>query len=149
MTRPFLDIDSFAGGGGASVGIEAALGKPIDIAVNHDAEALAMHRANHPETEHYNRNIWQVDPADVAAIAPIRLAWFSPDCTHHSKAKGSAPIRTPEARSSRDLAWVVVLWAQRAQPQIIMLENVEEFADWGPVLDNGKACPDQRGVTFR
>ena len=149
MTKPFLDIDSFAGGGGASVGIEAALGKPLDIAVNHDAEALAMHRANHPETEHYNRNIWQVDPADVARIAPVRLAWFSPDCTHHSKAKGSAPIRTPEARASRDLAWVVVLWAQRAKPQIIMLENVEEFADWGPVLNNGKACPDRRGLTFK
>lgn len=149
VTKPFLDIDSFAGGGGASVGIEAALGKPLDIAVNHDAEALAMHRANHPETEHYNRNIWQVDPADIAAIAPIRLAWFSPDCTYHSKAKGSAPVRSVAGQSSRDLAWVVVLWAQRAKPQIIMLENVEEFADWGPLLPNGKPCPDRRGLTFK
>ena len=146
---PFLDIDSFAGGGGASVGIEAALGKPIDIAINHDAQALAMHKANHSATRHFNRNIWQVDPADVAAEAPIRLAWFSPDCTHHSKAKGAAPIRTPEQRASRDLAWVVVLWARRARPQIIMLENVEEFADWGPLLENGKACPDRKGRTFK
>ena len=148
-SRRVLDIDSFAGGGGASVGIEAALGKPVDIAINHDGEALAMHRANHPATEHFNRNIWQVDPADVAAQAPIRLAWFSPDCTHHSKAKGKAPIRGPKATASRDLAWVVVLWAERAKPQIIMLENVEEFADWGPVLESGKPCPDRRGLTFR
>lgn len=145
----FIDVDSFAGGGGASLGIEAALGKPVDIAINHDPEAIAMHAANHPRTRHYNRNVWQVDPAEIAAETPIRLAWFSPDCTHHSKAKGSAPIRTPAARSSRDLAWVVVLWAQRARPQIIMLENVEEFADWAPLLENGKPCPDSRGLTFR
>ena len=145
----FIDVDSFAGGGGASLGIQAALGKPVDIAINHDPQAIAMHAANHPKTRHYNRNVWQIDPAEIAAETPIRLAWFSPDCTHHSKAKGSAPIRSPAARSSRDLAWIVVLWAQRAQPQIIMLENVEEFADWAPLLENGKPCPDSRGLTFR
>ena len=149
MTRPFIDIDSFAGGGGASLGIEEALGKPVDIGINHDAEALAMHRANHPETQHFNRNIWKVDPADVAKQAPIRLAWFSPDCTHHSKAKGSAPIRTKAARQSRDLAWVVVRWAHRAKPKIIFLENVEEFAQWGPLRKNGRACPLRKGETFR
>ena len=149
MTPRFIDVDSFAGGGGASLGIQSALGKPVDIAINHDGAALAMHRANHPRTRHYNRNVWQVDPADVAAEAPIRLAWFSPDCTHHSKAKGKAPIRGPAAKASRDLAWVVVLWAQRAKPQIIMLENVEEFADWGPLLDDGRPCPERRGLTFR
>ncbi len=146
--KRFLDIDSFAGGGGASLGIERALGKPVDIAINHDAEALAMHRANHPLTRHYRRDIWQVDPADVRREAGIRLAWFSPDCTHHSRAKGAPPIR-PEGRRSRDLAWVVVEWAQRAEPDVIMLENVEEFADWGPLLPNGKPCPQRRGRTFR
>ena len=145
----FIDVDSFAGGGGASLGIEAALDKPVDIAINHDPEAIAMHAANHPRTQHYNRNVWQVDPAEIVAETPIRLAWFSPDCTHHSKAKGSAPIRSPAPRSSRDLAWIVVLWALRARPRIIMLENVEEFADWAPLLENGKPCPDSRGLTFR
>lgn len=84
----FIDVDSFAGGGGASLGIQAALGKPVDIAINHDPEAIAMHAANHPKTRHYNRNVWQVDPAEIAAETPIRLTWFSPDCTHHSKATG-------------------------------------------------------------
>lgn len=148
MSRPALDIDSFAGGGGASLGIERALGKPVDIAINHDREALAMHRANHPLTRHHRKDIWQVDPADVAREAGIRLAWFSPDCTHHSRAKGAPPVR-PEGRRSRDLAWVVVEWAQRAAPDVIMLENVEEFADWGPLLPNGKPCPQRKGRTFQ
>ena len=147
--HPFIDVDSFAGGGGASLGIAAALGKPVDIAVNHDPEAIAMHAANHPETDHYQTSVWQVDPADVARIAPVRLAWFSPDCTFFSKAKGSAPIRTPKGRSSRDLAWVVVLWAQRARPEIIMLENVEEFAAWAPLLADGRPDPERRGLIFR
>ena len=117
--------------------------------INHDPEAIAMHAANHPDTRHFNRNVWQIDPAEIAAETPIRLAWFSPDCTHHSKAKGSAPIRSPAARSSHDLAWIVVLWAQRARPRTIMLENVEEFRDWAPLLDYVKPCPQSRGLTFR
>ena len=146
--KKYIDIDCFAGGGGASVGIESALGKPVDIAINHDAEAIAMHKANHPQTEHLMNDIWDVDPADISARAPIRLAWFSPDCTHHSKARGKAPIRTPEARKSRDLAWVVVRWAERAKPRIIMLENVEEFRSWCPLLKNGKMDADRKGETF-
>lgn len=144
-----IDIDSFAGGGGASVGIERATGKPVDIAVNHDPQAVAMHRANHPHTEHYFRNIWQVHPADIAWKRPVRLCWFSPDCTHHSKAKGSAPVRNGSERMSRDLAWVVVDWAKHAKPELIFLENVEEFAQWGPLLGNGKACPQRKGETFK
>ena len=145
----FVDVDNFAGGGGASLGIEQALGKPIDVAINHDAEALAMHRANHPDTVHYHHDIWQVDPADVVLRhGLIRLAWFSPDCTFHSKAKGSAPIREAGKRS-RDLSWVVVRWARAAQPQIIILENVEEFAQWGPLGEDHRPCLERKGDTFR
>ena len=144
-----IDVDSFAGGGGASVGIEAATGHPVDIAINHSREAIAMHRANHPDTEHYITDIWNVDPAGIRARhGPIRLAWFSPDCTHHSKAKGRAPIRSTEAQRSRDLAWVVVHWARTARPRIIMLENVEEFQGWGPLGQDGRACPQRRGEVF-
>lgn len=143
----FLDVDNFAGGGGASKGIEAALGKPVDIAVNHDPEAVAMHRANHPATHHECQDIWNVDPAEVRSRGPIRLAWFSPDCTHFSKAKGSRPIRDEGARS-RDLAWVVVEWARKAKPAIIMLENVEEFATWGPLGPDGRPCKRRKGQTF-
>ena len=145
----FIDVDNFAGGGGASLGIEQALGKPVDVAINHDAEALAMHRANHPDTVHYSNNIWDVKPAEVVRRhGPIRLAWFSPDCTFHSKAKGSAPIREAGKRS-RDLSWVVVRWARTARPQIIILENVEEFALWGPLGENDRPCPNRKGHTFR
>ena len=143
-----IDIDSFAGGGGASIGIEAATGRHVDVAINHDAEAIAMHRANHPHTEHYINDIWSVDPADIVAKhGPVRLAWFSPDCTHHSKAKGRAPIR-PKDHRSRDLAWVVVKRARKARPRIIILENVEEFAGWGPVGADGRVSPEQKGQTF-
>ena len=144
-----IDVDNFAGGGGASLGIEQALGKAVDVAINHDAEALAMHRANHPDTTHFNQNIWAVDPAEVVAEhGPVRLAWFSPDCTHFSKARGGKPLRDGSNRS-RDLAWVVVYWARTARPQIIFLENVEEFADWGPLGKNGRPCPKSKGETFR
>lgn len=143
-----IDVDSFAGGGGASLGIETATGRAVDIAINHDAEAMVMHRANHPWTTHYVNDIWSVDPGDVVGRhGPIRLAWFSPDCTHFSKAKGRAPIR-PHERRSRDLAWVVVKWAQNARPRIIMLENVEEFPGWAPLLSNGLPDPDRKGETF-
>jgi len=139
-----LLVDNFAGGGGASLGIEQALGRPIDLAVNHDRFALAMHEANHPETEHLCQNVWQVDPADIRRRGPIGLAWFSPDCTHHSKAKGGRP----RTKGIRDLAWVVVLWAQRAKPDVIMLENVEEFRHWGPLDPDGKPIADLRGSSF-
>ncbi|MDQ0314830.1 DNA (cytosine-5)-methyltransferase 1 [Amorphus orientalis] len=141
-------IDSFAGGGGASVGIERALGRSPDYAINHDAAALAMHRANHPDTVHLSRNIWQVDPMEVVGLRPVGLLWASPDCKHHSKAKGGRPVK----RAIRDLAWTVVLWARRARPRVIILENVEEFRDWGPLKERegGGYYPDpeRRGQTF-
>ncbi|ORE90658.1 C-5 cytosine-specific DNA methylase [Stappia sp. 22II-S9-Z10] len=143
-----LIVDSFAGGGGASTGIEMALGRSPDYAINHDAEALALHAANHPDTVHLSRNIWQVDPLDVVGRRPVGLAWFSPDCKHFSKAKGGKPVK----RNVRDLAWTVVLWAKRARPRVIILENVEEFRDWGPLVERTPGvftpCPDRRGETF-
>lgn len=141
---PPMIVDSFAGGGGASTGIEMALGRSPDVAVNHDAAALSMHQANHPGTRHLNTNIWQVDPSDVCGGRSVGLAWFSPDCKHHSKAKGGKPVQ----KNIRDLAWVVVLWAKRVRPAVIMLENVEEFRDWGPLTAEGRPCPDRRGKTF-
>jgi len=139
-----LIIDSFAGGGGASTGIEMALGRSPDIAVNHDAAALAMHEANHPATLHLNSNVWSVNPADVCKGRRVALAWFSPDCKHHSKAKGGKPVK----RNIRDLAWVVVYWAKVARPDVILLENVEEFQDWGPLTAEAKPCTKRRGQTF-
>jgi DNA (cytosine-5)-methyltransferase 1 len=139
-----LLVDNFAGGGGASTGIEAALGRAVDIAINHDAEALRMHEANHPATKHVRNNIWQVDPCEVTDGQPVELAWFSPDCKHFSKAKGGKP----REKSIRDLAWVVVLWAQRVKPTCIFLENVEEFRTWGPLDDHGQIIRDRVGETF-
>ena len=141
---PGLIIDNFAGGGGASTGIEAALGRPIDIAINHDPEAVAMHAANHPATKHYCQSVWQADPEEVAGGRPVDLAWFSPDCKHFSKAKGGKPVE----RNIRDLAWVVALWAQRVRPAVIMLENVEEFRTWGPLGEDGLPIAVSRGETF-
>lgn len=140
-----LIIDSFAGGGGASTGIEMALGRSPDIAINHDADALAMHQVNHPETLHLSKNIWHVDPLEAVGNRRVGLAWFSPDCKHFSKAKGGRPVK----RSIRDLAWVVVLWAKRVRPEVIFLENVEEFKDWGPVSEDGKPCAVRKGETFK
>jgi DNA (cytosine-5)-methyltransferase 1 len=141
---PPMIIDSFAGGGGASTGIELALGRSPDVAINHDAAALSMHQANHPETLHLNSNVWQIDPAEVCRGRRVGLAWFSPDCKHHSKAKGGKPVK----KNIRDLAWVVILWAKRARPEVIILENVEEFRDWGPLTADNRPCPDRRGQTF-
>lgn len=140
-----LIIDSFAGGGGASTGIEWALGRSPDYAINHDAAAIAMHRANHPSTIHLTENIWKVDPHAVIAGRPVFLLWASPDCRHHSKAKGGKPV----SRSVRGLADVVLVWAKVARPQIILLENVEEFADWGPLGEDGRPCPARKGMEFR
>ncbi|MDD3814419.1 MAG: DNA cytosine methyltransferase [Desulfocapsaceae bacterium] len=125
-----LIIDNFAGGGGASTGIEMALGRAVDIAINHDGEAVAMHMANHPYTTHYCEDVWTVDPCQIVKGRPVGLAWFSPDCKHFSKAKGGKPV----ARKIRGLAWVVVRYAQKVRPRVIMLENVEEFQDWGPLV---------------
>jgi len=139
-----LIIDNFAGGGGASTGIEAALGRPVDVAINHDAQAVAMHRVNHPATRHLCQSVWRADPQEVCQGRPVALAWFSPDCKHFSKAKGG----TPAEKHIRDLAWVVVMWAQRVRPAVICLENVEEFRTWGPLTDAGMPCPERRGETF-
>ena len=140
-----LIIDSFAGGGGASCGIEMALGRSPDIAINHNAEALCMHQANHPTTMHLSKNVWKVDPLEYVGKRKVALAWFSPDCKHFSKAKGGKPV----ARNIRDLAWVVVLWAQRVRPAVIMLENVEEFRTWGPLDENDMPCQIRKGQTFQ
>lgn len=145
---PELIVDCFAGGGGASTGIYLALGRHPDIAVNHDRAALAMHRANHPSTLHVSRNIYQVDPMDLVGRRRVGLLWASPDCKHFSKAKGGKPVK----RNIRDLAWTVVTWAKRARPRVILLENVEEFRTWGPVVPDGaggyRPCPDRQGQTF-
>lgn len=140
-----LIVDNFAGGGGASFGIEAAMGRPIDIAINHDAEAIAMHTANHPHTKHYCEDVWQVDPIKVTQGKPVGLAWFSPDCKHFSRAKGGKPV----SKRVRGLAWIVIRWAKAVRPRVIFLENVSEFATWGPLLEDGSPCPIRKGFTFR
>ncbi|CDO35791.1 DNA cytosine methyltransferase [Novosphingobium sp. KN65.2] len=156
-----LIVDNFAGGGGASTGIEAALGRAVDIAINHDPEAVAMHVANHPETKHFCQSIWAVDCRDACTVdgelMKIDLAWFSPDCKHHSKAKGGKP----RDKGIRDLAWVVVEWIERLQKEwerrghdpktairVIALENVEEFRKWGPLDEHGKPIKDREGEEF-
>lgn len=136
--------DNFAGGGGASLGIEEGIGRSPDVAINHDPEAIAMHAANHPRTRHYTENIWKVDPREVCKARPA-LAWFSPDCKHFSKAKGGKPVD----KNIRGLAWVVIRWAKAVRPRVICLENVEEFEDWGPLGPDDKPDPERRGLTFR
>lgn len=138
-------VDNFAGGGGASTGIELATGLSVDIAINHDPAAIAMHAANHPDTEHYCESVWDVDPKQAVKGRKVGLAWFSPDCTHHSKVKGGKPVK----QSIRGLAWIAVRWAIAVKPRVIMLENVEEFKDWGPVSEEGKLIKEQKGRTFR
>ena len=138
-------VDNFAGGGGASTGIEMAIGRSVDIAINHDPAAIAMHRANHPTTKHYIEDVWDVDPEEACAGHPVALAWFSPDCKHHSKAKGGKPVD----KNIRGLAWVAVRWARAVRPRVIMLENVEEFMDWGPLTSDNRPDPAHKGETFR
>lgn len=139
-----LIVDSFAGGGGASTGIEMALGRSPDYAINHSADALAMHEVNHPATIHLDSNIWDVSPIEVTRGRPVGLFWASPDCKHFSKAKGGKPMD----RNIRDLAWVVVRWAEEVKPDVIILENVEEFVTWGPLYEDGKPIVELRGQTF-
>ncbi|MCK5769503.1 DNA cytosine methyltransferase [Algiphilus sp.] len=140
-----ITVDLFAGGGGASLGIERGLGRPVDVAVNHDPEAVAMHQVNHPRTEHHCESVFAVHCARVTRNQPVGLLWASPDCTHHSKAKGGKPVSSKR----RGLAWVVVKWARRCRPRVIALENVQEFEDWGPLTPERKPCPVRRGATFQ
>jgi DNA (cytosine-5)-methyltransferase 1 len=137
-------VDSFAGGGGASTGIELATGHPVDVAINHSEAAIMMHRRNHPFTEHYREDIWQVDPKTAVRGRHVRLAWFSPDCKHFSRAKGAALVD----RKIRGLAWVVLKWAAEVRPDVIMLENVPEFVTWGPVR-KGKPVKSKAGQTYQ
>ncbi len=139
-----LVIDLFAGGGGASVGIEAALGRHIDVAINHSPTALAVHADNHPHTKHLTSDIWEVQPEAVVAGRPVDVLWASPDCTHHSVAKAGKP----RDAGIRSLAWVVVEWAKRVKPAVIFLENVPEFASWGPLTDAGAPDKARAGETF-
>ena len=152
-------VDNFAGGGGASLGILQALnGKKIDIAINHDQEAIELHEKNHPETKHYCESVHDIDPVDVCAGRPVGLVWLSPDCKHHSKARGGKPVN----KNIRGLAWVTLKWAGTVNPRIIILENVEEFQDWGPLVAKKRygqyipyshqelrACKKRKGKTFR
>lgn len=145
MSLSEIDVDNFAGGGGATEGIEGATGRPVTIAINHCRDAIAMHEANHPETRHYQEDVWEVDPREAAAGRRVRRAWFSPDCTHHSRAKGGAPRES----GRRGLAWVAIRWARTVRPDVIFLENVEEFEEWGPLLENGKPDKTRKGETFK
>ena len=145
MINGELIVDNFAGGGGASTGIELAIGYSVDIAINHDPEAIRMHKANHPNTKHYCENVWAVDPVKACKGHTVALAWFSPDCKHFSKAKGGKP----KDKNIRGLAWVACRWAGLARPRVIMLENVEEFKTWGPLGRRHHPIKSKQGETFR
>lgn len=144
MINGELIVDNFAGGGGASTGIEMATGYSVDIAINHDPEAIRMHKANHPNTKHYCEDVWQVDPVKACNGHPVGLAWFSPDCKHFSKAKGGKP----KDKFIRGLAWVACRWAGLVRPRVIMLENVEEFKTWGPLNRRHHPIKAKQGKTF-
>lgn len=144
MINGELVVDNFAGGGGASTGIELATGYSVDIAINHDPKAIRMHKVNHPNTEHYCENVWAVDPVKACNGHPVGLAWFSPDCKHFSKAKGGKP----KDKNIRGLAWVACRWAGLVRPRVIMLENVEEFKTWGPLNRGHHPIKSKQGKTF-
>lgn len=139
-----LIIDSFAGGGGASTGIELATGRSVDVAINHDEAAILMHKTNHPSTKHYCEDVWEVNPMEATGGNPVGLMWASPDCKHFSKAKGGKPV----SKNIRGLAWVVVKWAKAVKPRVIILENVEEFKTWGPLNADNYPDPERKGETF-
>ncbi len=144
----FLDeiiVDNFAGGGGASTGIELACGRPVTIAINHDPDAIAMHQANHPYTEHYQESVWNIDPVKICTGRKVGLAWFSPDCKHFSRAKGGKPVN----KNIRGLAWVAVKWAATVKPRVIMLENVPEFQTWCRIGKDGQPDFKHKGENFR
>lgn len=138
-----LIIDNFAGGGGASKGIEMATGRGVDVAINHDPDAITMHMINHPQTKHYCEDVWDVNPLEATNGKQVDLAWFSPDCKHFSKAKGGKPLE----KKIRGLAWIVLKWAGKVKPKVIILENVEEFEGWGP-LKKGRPIKNKKGLTF-
>lgn len=144
-----LIVDLFAGGGGASTAIHMATGRHPDVAVNHNPDAIGVHEANHPQTRHYLCDVHEGAPLEACTIDgvlhPVGLLWASPDCTHFSKARGGKPVE----KRIRSLADIVVVWARWVRPRLIHLENVEEFQDWGPVLENGKPCPERKGIDFR
>ena len=145
MINGELIVDNFAGGGGASTGIEMATGYSVDIAINHDPEAIRMHKTNHPNTKHYCESVWDIDPVEVCNGHPVALAWFSPDCKHFSKAKGGKP----KDKNIRGLAWVALRWAALVRPRVIMLENVEEFKTWGPLNRAHRPIKAKSGYTYR
>lgn len=140
-----LVVDLFAGGGGASTGVEQGIGRHVDIAINHDPEAINLHERNHPQTRHFVSDVFEVDPLVVTAGQPVGLLWASPDCKHFSKAKGGKPV----SKKIRSLAWVVVKWAAAVRPRVICLENVEEFQTWGPLDANNMPCARRKGQTFQ
>lgn len=144
MINGELIVDNFAGGGGASTGIEMATGYNVDIAINHDPEAIRMHKTNHPDTKHYCEKVWDIDPVKVCGGHPVALAWFSPDCKHFSKAKGGKP----KDKNIRGLAWVACRWAGLVRPRVIMLENVEEFKTWGPLNRSHRPIKKKAGKTY-
>ncbi len=144
MLREII-VDNFAGGGGTSTGIEIAVGRPVDIAINHDPVALAMHKTNHPYTKHYCESVWDIDPRKVTQGRQVALCWLSPDCKHHSKARGGKP----KDKNIRGLAWVGVKWAATVKPRVIILENVEEFQDWGPLTKDNLPDHKQKGRIFK
>lgn len=144
MINGELIVDNFAGGGGASTGIEMATGYSVDIAINHDPEAIRMHQTNHPSTKHYCESVWDVDPVELCKGHPVALAWFSPDCKHFSKAKGGKP----KDKSIRGLAWVTLRWAAKVRPRVVMLENVEEFKTWGPLNRSHRPIKAKQGHTY-
>lgn len=139
-----LFVDNFAGGGGASTGIEIAIGRNVDIAINHDPDAIAMHKTNHPNTRHYCEDVWEVDPVAACEDSPVALAWFSPDCKHFSRAKGGKPVD----KNVRGLAWVAIRWALLVRPRVIMLENVPEIQTWCPLGNDNKPIKERLGETF-
>lgn len=140
-----LTLDFFCGGGGVSLGMKRALGRSPHIAINHDDDAISMHTVNHPETFHYKEDVWGVDPWEATKGRPVGFAWWSPDCTHFSIARGGVPAE----KSIRGLAWVILRWCATVSPRVNVLENVKEFLTWGPLLPNGKPDPKRKGETFR
>lgn len=140
-----LIVDNFAGGGGASTGIELATGRPVDIAINHDPDAILMHKTNHPNTTHYCESVWDVEPEKICQGHPVGLMWLSPDCKHFSRAKGGKP----RDKNIRGLAWIAVRWAATVRPRVIILENVPEFVTWGPLTAEGFPEKNKIGTTFR
>ncbi len=140
-----LIVDNFAGGGGASTGIELATGRPVDIAINHDPNAILMHKTNHPCTKHYCESVWDINPAEICEGRPVGLMWLSPDCKHFSRAKGGKPV----SKNIRGLAWIALRWAATVRPRVIILENVPEFVTWGRLGKDGKPDKKHMGETFR